>query len=180
VEEIFTLLSKIIETELKYINKLAIITENIRNSRDFTIYEIFLLIDSNNEKYLNESNLLNFLKKNDHKSTISEVNDIFFRLHKKDNFGISYDDFQDIFTPIKTIEEDYTIQELNQNPNLDAISIYSYDNLKEKNQNIPNNTIKENYQYRTNKEKIEDPEINKEIYLNNHNEKYLNNLKYFL
>jgi len=115
---------KILQIELNYINKFAIISEKLRFSRDVTSYELFSLIDKKNEKYLNQSNVLNFLNKiGDNNYSNLEANDILFRLCKLDRVNISYEDFQDILTPIKILSyENQVSDQNNQN------RIFDYDN----------------------------------------------------
>lgn len=114
-DEIINCFSKIFQIELDYINKSAMISEKLRFSRDVTSYEMFLMIDFKNEKYLNESNVLNFLKKNSQNNFSNlEANDIIFRLCKLDKMNISYEDFQDIFTPIKILNNENQAQDKNK------------------------------------------------------------------
>jgi len=112
--EIFNYFAKILQIELDFINKSAIISEKLRFSREVTSYEMFLMIDMKNEKYLNESNVLNFLKRNSLNDFSNlEAHDIIFRLCKLDKLNISYEDFQDIFTPIKILNNENYSQEKN-------------------------------------------------------------------
>lgn len=96
-------LANLIKIELFYINKLAIISEDLRNKREYTTYELFLLIDRNHEKYLNISNLSKFLNEMNKSYSDNEINDIIFRLYKLEKKNISYEDFQEILCPIKTL-----------------------------------------------------------------------------
>lgn len=104
-------LTKLINLELSYVNKFGIISEKLRNVREKTPYEIFLLIDTKHEKYLNSSNLLNFMKKYEAEYSEFEIKDIIFRLHKMEKEEISYEDFQEIFTPVKILKNEIPIND---------------------------------------------------------------------
>ena len=101
---------EIISFEINSINTLGLLSEKIRLSRDKTPYELFKLIDKKNEKFLNSQNIKEFfndINKND-KGIFSEdeICHILFRLYKMDRDYISYDDFQEIFTPIRVLENE--------------------------------------------------------------------------
>jgi len=121
IQEKFALL---INLELTYVNKFAIISEKFRNIREYTTYELFLLIDKNNEKYLNNSNLSKFLNRGENAYSEDEIDDIIFRLHKMEQNEVSYEDFQELFTPIKIFRNETEIYhnqpnfELNMNSDL--------------------------------------------------------------
>lgn len=128
-ENILNKLSQLITLELSFVNKLAMISEKLRNIREYTTYELFLVIDSQNEKYLNYSNLSNFMNKNEGSYSDDQINDIIFRLHKLEKNNVSYEDFQEIFTPIKILRNESTI-------NNDRANSDSNDN---KNSDLPAN-----------------------------------------
>lgn len=97
---------KILEYELTIVNQLAKISEKLRNCRTFCTIDLFHCIDIENERYLNTYNLKNFMQKRGHELENYEIGDIIFRLCKLNKCNISYEDFQDIFKPIKVLEEE--------------------------------------------------------------------------
>ena len=138
-DEIVNAFIQIIHTELTYVNQLAIISENLRNSRDLTLYEVFLLIDKNNERYLNTKNISDYLNKFMNLNDISQIDDILFRLHKSDHVKISYEDFQDLFSPIRVLEnlenqKEIKKQGTNFNFNKDSSLIKQDDQIINKNE----------------------------------------------
>ena len=103
--EILEKLIEIISFELNNVNKLALISEKIRLSRNKTPYELFKIIDKKNEKFLNMENLMEFLNDyNKRNFNENEIGDVLFRMYKMDKDYISFDDFQEIFTPIRVLE----------------------------------------------------------------------------
>ena len=124
-EMILNKLTQLISFELSHVNKLAIISEKLRNIREYTNYEQFLLIDRKHEKYLNNLNLSNFMNKKEDAYSDNEINDLMFRLHKIENNKVSYEDFQEIFTPIKILRNESMIND--EKPNFDKNGNKNYD-----------------------------------------------------
>jgi Ca2+-binding EF-hand superfamily protein len=87
--------------ELDLVEELAKIAEELRNSKDFTTYEAFLAVDGKNQRYINEDSLLNFLQKNGYDLSQNETREIVFRLDNDADGKVSYDEFQEIFFPIR-------------------------------------------------------------------------------
>ncbi len=114
-EKIIKKLTQLINIELSYVNKLAMVSEKLRNLKEYTTYEVFLLIDLKNEKYLNNSNISNFMNKQKSAYLEDDINDIIFRLYKLERKSVSYEDFQVIFNPVKVLRSESSIN--NDRPN---------------------------------------------------------------
>jgi Ca2+-binding EF-hand superfamily protein len=98
VEDAFV---KILLKEMSLVENLAKIAEEMRNSKDFTSYEAFLAVDAKNQRYITESCIFNFLRKNGYNISEDEAKEILFKLDTDGDEKISYDEFQEIFFPIK-------------------------------------------------------------------------------
>jgi Ca2+-binding EF-hand superfamily protein len=85
---------------MSLVKELAELAETLINTKDFTSYEAFLAIDVNNFKYIEYSNLLNYLGKNGYNVREEEACSIIYRLDTDNDERISYDEFQQIFFPI--------------------------------------------------------------------------------
>jgi Ca2+-binding EF-hand superfamily protein len=133
--EITKLICQIIEKELNLIEELADLADEMKNSKDFTTYEAFLRIENRNSKYINENTLSNFMKRNGY---VLNQRDSFGIIYKLDNDGdgkISYEEFQEIFFPLKyakisTIEfrpriEETTRNEINYDGDYDRTLSYA-------------------------------------------------------
>ena len=55
------------------------------------------------------------MKKNGYQIDDYESEDIIYRLHKVDKDKVSYDDFQDIFSPVKISNEEINLDNFNKN-----------------------------------------------------------------
>ena len=107
--------------EMKLIKDLDEISSKIKNSKIFSTYEAFLEIVGD-DKYMTKFNLYNFLKKNEAYINDSEVAQLMFRLDADNDDRISYEEFKEIFYPIK---EDFVYLPKNDNYNK-----YSYNENK--------------------------------------------------
>lgn len=120
-EEILSKFCKLIQAELMNVNKLAIISEQLRDYREITSYEAFLFVDRNNDRYLNSNNITNFLNKfskGDNSYTTEDAENIIFRLSKINSDQICYDDFQEIYSPIRIIDNETDLYILDNSKNL--------------------------------------------------------------
>ena len=100
--------------ELKFVEKCKEITQNIRNSSEFTTYEAFMEIVGN-EKYINLHNLWNYLTKKGLNMSDVEINQLMFRIDSDNDGKISYEEFKDIFLSLNDIEFKFTDYNNNKN-----------------------------------------------------------------
>ena len=99
--EVEHILLKLIQKELQIVEDLANLAEELKNSKDFTTYEAFISVDLHQSKYITYHSLENFLKKNGYNLNQGEVDDILFRLDNDGDGRVSYEEFQEIFFPLK-------------------------------------------------------------------------------
>ena len=130
-------LNNLILRELQLIEELDEISGKIKSSKLFSTYEAFLAIVID-EKYMTKLNLYNFLKKNGVFINDEEVSQLMFRLDADNDDRISYEEFKEMFYPIK---EDYVYSQKDNN----YISNFNrkYENNNNYNNNITN-TEKDN------------------------------------
>ena len=124
-DEIKKIFGELISEELNLVEKCYELSQNIRNSKEFTTYEAFKEIVGE-EKYINVENLKNYLKNKNIDITDVEINQLMFRIDSDNDGMISYEEFKNIFLPLNYIE-------YNQN-----------ENEKEKEKDIKNNTFLNN------------------------------------
>ena len=136
MKEIF---GKLLCEELELVKNCIKTAKACKETIGFTLYEAFLVIAGNN-KYINETLLYNFLQKNNIDINANDMHELMFRLDADNDGKISFEEFKEIFFPIKGEEISY---------------------------NIKNNNIifdKNDYNYlekeKENKDKIEDNKIN--------------------
>ena len=130
---------KILCEELELVKNCIKTAKSCKESMGFTLYEAFLLIAGNN-KYINETLLHNFLQKNNIDINTNEMHQLMFRLDADNDGKISFDEFKEIFFPIKGEDIVYKIKNNN--------------NIIEKNDNNYLEVEKEN------KNKVEENKIN--------------------
>ena len=125
---------KIICEELELIKNCIKTAKACKEMFGFTLYEAFILI-AGNSKYICEQNLYNFLQKNNVMFNSNDMHQLMFRLDADNDGKISFEEFKEIFFPIKDDEIVYKINENNTNEKL--ITNYNYlKNIKEKKEQI--------------------------------------------
>ena len=125
---------KLICEELELIKNCIKTAKSCKEIIGFTLYEAFLLI-AGNSKYICEKSLCNFLQKNNVMLNSNDMHQLMFRLDTDNDGKISFEEFKEIFFPIKEEEIMYQIKENNKN---DIITNdYSFlKNTKEKKEQI--------------------------------------------
>ena len=127
-QEMKSNLNDLILREMKLIKELSEISEKIKNSKIFSSYEAFLAIVGD-DNYMTKSNLFLFLKKNGANINDNEVAQLMFRLDADNDDRISYEEFKEIFYPLK---EDFVyIQKnniFNENDKYNINKKYTYFN----------------------------------------------------
>ena len=103
------ILIDIILNECNLIEKIGEECLNIRNCKDFTTFEAFILI-SKGEKFINLNNLKIFLDK--YNIDDSKLEWIIYRLDLDNDKQISYEEFQDMFFPF---QNHLKVEELDEN-----------------------------------------------------------------
>lgn len=103
---------KIICEELELVKNCIRTAKSCKESIGFTLYEAFLLIAGNN-KYICEKSLYEFLQKNNICVNNNEIHQLMFRLDADNDGKISFDEFKEIFFPIKDEEIIYKIKNNN-------------------------------------------------------------------
>lgn len=126
--EIENIFAKIISKELDMIKELAQIANELKTSKDFTTYEAFTAI-VNEDKYITESNLKNFLI-----NKADDITTLMYRIDSDNDGKISYEEFQEIFFPYKDC-----ISVINEEPKQKShqvtqsnVSSYKYNEYKSK------------------------------------------------
>ena len=105
-EEIKKVFGELIVEELKFVEKSYELSQNIRNSKEFTTYEAFTEIVGE-EKYINLENLGNYIKNKGLNMTDPEISQLMFRIDSDNDGKISYEEFKEIFLPLNAINFNY-------------------------------------------------------------------------
>ena len=143
-QEMQSSLTNLLLREMELIKKLDEISQKIKNSKIFSTYEAFMAIVGE-EKYMTKLNLNNFLKENGVNVNNEEAAQLMFRLDADNDDKISYEEFKEIFYPIKD-EFVYTPKNDVSNSNIynkkyEKKSKYSF---------ISNNNNEKDYDYNNN------------------------------
>ena len=131
-DEIRTDLKNILEKEMELINELNDIAIEIKKSEIFSTYEAFIVIVGG-DKYITKNNLGKFLNDNYMEISDEDVSYIMFRIDADNDDKISYEEFKDIFYPLKEClffnnnnisnNDNYNKTESNKNYNFNDINI---------------------------------------------------------
>ena len=135
--EIKKIFGELISEELNLVEKCHELSQNIRNSKEFTTYEAFKEIVGE-EKYINAENLKIYLNNKNINITDVEINQLMFRIDSDNDGMISYEEFKNIFLPLNDIE-------YNQNENGKEKDIKNNTILNNINENNYNNNERNNY-----------------------------------
>ena len=98
--EILSYFNDLLLREMKLVKELDQIAAETKNSIQFSTYEAFLAIVED-DKYMTKFNLNNFLKKNNVIINEEEVEQLMFRLDSDNDDRISYEEFKEMFYPVK-------------------------------------------------------------------------------
>ena len=126
----------ILEKEMELISELNEIAKDIKNSEIFSTYEAFTVIVGF-DKYITKKNFGKFLNDNFMDASDDDINNIMFRIDADNDDKISYEEFKEIFYPIK---EDLSYNKNNgdRNNNIDIANKYLDENNENQNDNIEN------------------------------------------
>lgn len=132
----------ILKSTLELIEKINEMTCDISKTNNFTSYEAFMGITKGN-KYLDEEFMTHFLE---HNYNNKEIKHLIYIIDLNNDFLISYEEFQEFFTPLIKHKEQIKID-----------NNYEFDNLKENLLNNYNNYNENNF-----KEKYDNDIVNYE------------------
>ena len=142
----------ILEKEMELITELNEIAKEIKNSENFSTYEAFTVIVGI-DKYITKKNFGKFLNDNFMDVSEDDINNIMFRIDADNDDKISYEEFKEIFYPIKedlSFNKNKEVTNKNNNFNFNNIDIANKyldeeneNNQNENNQNDNNENIEE-------------------------------------
>ena len=129
-QNILSIFGEILKEEMDLAGKNKENAKNIMNSKSFTFYEGFIEI-ADEDKYITEENLFNFLKKNGDELNEKDIKGLMHRIDSDNDGKISYAEFHDIFYPTSDAKNRRSLDDYNKYQN-DYNSIlksnYSYNN----------------------------------------------------
>ena len=194
-KNIKNIFGKLLCEELELVKNCIKTAKYCRGSKGFTSYESFIEI-AGNDRYITEEYLHNFLTKNNININANDMHQLMFRVDADNDGKISFNEFEEIFFPMKENESTYKDNYPDENKNNDkfyTISSIGKDTLKESQKNIYKNGIVDftfgqnqniNIAKKTNENEKENLKEIKTEYDNNNASKVLNgkkkyNLNYF-
>ena len=108
-------LKNILEKEMELIKELNDISKEIKNSKIFSTYEAFMVIVGG-DKYITKNNLGKFMNDNYMEINEDDLKSIMLRIDSDNDDKISYEEFKEIFYPLK--EEYSTSNDINNDYNI--------------------------------------------------------------
>ena len=114
-DEVKMALKNILEKEMELIKELNDIAKEIKNSKIFSTYEAFMVIVGG-DKYITKNNLGKFMNDNYMEINEDDLKSIMFRIDSDNDDKISYEEFKEIFYPLK--EEYSTSNDINNDYNI--------------------------------------------------------------
>jgi Ca2+-binding EF-hand superfamily protein len=136
---ILNIFGEILNEEMTLAKKNRENAKNIMNSKSFTFYEGFIEI-ADEDKYITEENLDNFLKKNGNELEIKDMKGLIHRIDADNDGKISYPEFHEIFYPTSIIKYKRSLDDNNKYQN-DYNSKFNSDKY-----NLNNNSSYTQYQ----------------------------------
>ena len=114
-ESSFRYFGNLIDKEAKMAELLNQLICEVKQCKDFTIYEAFIAI-ANDSKYITESKLKTFLQKGKNANCYydEDIANIIFRFDKDNDNAINYEDFKEMFFPLLTINTTKTYNPMNE------------------------------------------------------------------
>ena len=150
-EEMISDLKNILDKEMELITELNEIAKEIKKSEIFSTYEAFTVIVGK-DKYITKKNFGKFLNDNFMEVNEEDANNIMFRIDADNDDKISYEEFKEIFYPIKEDFSSINNNKYEKNNNNNNINIASkYLNIEEEKENNNFENIEEQ-----NKDNFED------------------------
>ena len=112
---------KLLCEELELVKNCIKTAQFCRGSKGFTFYESFIEI-AGNERYITENHLYKFLQKNNIDINSNDIHQLMFRVDADDDGKISFNEFEEIFFPMKERELTYKNYYSKENHNSSIIS----------------------------------------------------------
>lgn len=135
---------KLLCEEIELVKNCIKTAQFCRGTKGFTSYESFIEI-AGNERYITENYLYNFLQKNNIDINNNDMHQLMFRVDADDDGKISFNEFEEIFFPMKETELSYKNNYFKEKENNDYnFYIKSSINGKESLKEIPNKIYKNN------------------------------------
>ena len=162
---VLSLFGEILKEELSLAEKTIDISKQCLNSKFFTFYESFKEI-ADEEKFITEENLYNFLKKNGVELEEKDVKGLIHRNDTDNDGKISFPEYKEIFFPINNVKIKRNLNDINKYQN-EYNSIlrsgnsykYNYNNITKtnyyptRNNNFIDNNYNNDYNNYSNKNK---------------------------
>lgn len=115
-EETFSLLNELIILELQFLKGFYQLVNQLKQEKDFSTYEAFLLLDGKNKKFIDLESLFWYFNTR-HNFELSEklLTMLLFRMDKDKDGVISYKEFQELFYFSINTKEESSLQHLEFN-----------------------------------------------------------------
>ena len=126
---------KLLCEELELVKNCIKTAKFCRASKGFTFYLGFIEIAGNN-KYITENLLFDFLKKNNIDITTNDMHQLMFRVDADDDGRISFNEFEEIFFPMKEVELTYKNNNLDNEQNYNFYTVSSLSEMGKKPQKV--------------------------------------------
>lgn len=142
-KNIKNIFGKLLCEELELVKNCIKTAKYCRGSLGFTSYESFMEI-AGNDRYITEKYLHNFLTKNNININANDMHQLMFRLDADNDGKISFNEFEEIFFPMKENESTHKNSFPEENKNSDkfyTISFKGKDTMKESQKNILKNGL---------------------------------------
>ena len=142
-KNIKNIFGKLLCEELELVKNCIKTAKYCRGSLGFTSYESFMEI-AGNDRYITEEYLHNFLTKNNININANDMHQLMFRVDADNDGKISFNEFEEIFFPMKENELESKNNYTDENINGDkfyTISSIGKDTMKESQKNIYKNGI---------------------------------------
>ena len=128
---------KLLCEELELVKNCIKTAKFCRASKGFTCYLGFIEIAGNN-KYITENLLFDFLKKNNINISTNDMHQLMFRVDADDDGRISFNEFEEIFFPMKEGELTYKNNNLENENNYNFYTVSSLSEIGKKPQKVQN------------------------------------------
>ena len=145
--EIISHFNDLLLREMNLVKELDQIALETKNSINFSTYEVFRAIVED-DKYMTKFNLNNFLTKNNVSINEEEVAQLMFRLDSDNDDRISYEEFKEMFFPVKEDffyipKKDIKVSDFNSNIK-ESYQYNSYDNYLNDNKSYKDSDYNKN------------------------------------
>ena len=122
---------KLLCEELELVKNCIKTAKFCRGSKGFTFYLGFIEI-AGGDRYITENHLFNFLKKNNIDISTNDMHQLMFRLDADNDGKISFNEFEEIFFPMKEGELTYKNNNIEDENNYNFYTISSLSDINQK------------------------------------------------